>query len=261
MTGLFDTHAHLCDRQFSADRPAVLERAKAAGVERLVEIADAPAEWEAALALAQAHPAQARCSLGLHPYYAGEYSPALLERLESQLARPEAVAVGEIGLDYVKADVGRDVQLAAFEALLRFSKERDKPVVIHCRGAYEDLRDVLSRVFGRPRAAGYWGVVHCFSGGVEDALACRDLGFALGADGPVTYPKNDVLREALRRAGLSCLVLETDSPYLPPQSSRGRRNEPAAVAEIAGRLAEVFAVSAEELAAATTKNAETLYRL
>ncbi len=261
MTSLFDTHTHLCDAQFGADRQAVLARAKERGVARLVEIADAPSEWEAALALAKANPGQVRCSLGLHPYYADQFSQELLTRLDGMLAQPEVVAIGEIGLDYVKAEVGREAQLRAFEALLRFAKERDKPVVIHCRGAYDDLRAVLSRVFERLPAAGYWGVIHCFSGGLDDALACRDLGFALGVDGPVTYPKNDGLRQALRAAGPSCLVLETDSPYLPPQSSRGKRNDPSAIPEIAARLADACGVSVEALAAVTTKNAETLFRL
>lgn len=262
MTPLFDTHTHLCDGQFGADRDAVLSRARSSGVSRLVEIADAPSEWDAALALAEANPEQVRCSLGLHPYYADQFNAELLRRLDGMLSHPEVVAIGEIGLDYVKAEVGRETQLHAFEALLRFAKEKDKPVVIHCRGAYEDLRGMLAKVFCRPRAAGgFWGVVHCFSGGVEDAAACRDLGFALGVDGPVTYPKNHELRQALKAAGLSCLVLETDSPYLPPQSSRGKRNDPSSVPEIAAKLAEVCEVSPEALADSTTRNAHTLFRL
>lgn len=257
---LFDTHAHLCDQQFAEDRADVLWRANEKSVTRVVEIADAPSEWEAALALARARPDQVRCSLGLHPYYADEFSPSLLARLEKMRALPEVVAVGEIGLDYVKTQIPKQVQLAAFETVLAKCKEWDKPVVVHCRGAYEDLRAVLGRVFPEKRADGFWGVIHCFSSGVDDALYCRDRGFALGADGPVTYPKNNELREALKQAGLDCLVLETDSPYLPPQSSRGKRNEPSSIPEIAAKLAEVFGIALEDLASATTKNAETLFR-
>jgi TatD DNase family protein len=259
---LFDTHAHLGDEQFAADRAETLARAKAAGVGRLVEIADAPADWDAAIALAAAHPEQVRCSLGLHPYYADQFSPALLERLRGQLSRPEVVAVGEIGLDYVKAEVGRDAQLPAFESLLAFCRDARKPAVIHCRGAYEDLRAVLSRVLpGPPSHARYWGVIHCFSGEEYDALFCRDLGFALGVDGPVTYPKNEPLRGALAKAGLDCLVLETDCPYLPPQSCRGKRNEPAKLPEIAARLAQACGATQDELASLTTRNALQLYGL
>ncbi len=259
---LFDTHAHLGDAQFAEDREQALARAKEAGVSRLVEIADAPSEWDAALALAKAHPEQVRASLGLHPYYADQFSPALIERLETLVGSPEVVAVGEIGLDYVKAEVGREAQLKAFETLLAFCRDAKKPAVIHCRGAYEDLRAVLARVIpGKPAHARFWGVIHCFSGDESDALFCRDLGFALGVDGPVTYPKNDLLRHALAKAGLDCLVLETDCPYLPPQSCRGKRNEPSRLPEIAAKLAETCGVAAAELAALTTKNALALYGL
>jgi TatD DNase family protein len=257
---LFDTHTHLGDAQFAEDRSEALRRALDAGVSRLVEIADAPSEWQAAIALARARPEQVRCSLGLHPYYADQFSEELLERLDKRLALPEVVAVGEIGLDYVKAEVGREAQLRAFERLVAFCRDRGKPAVIHCRGAYEDLRAVLARHFsGPPAGRRFWGVIHCFSGETADALHCRDLGFALGVDGPVTYPKNEPLRAALRAAGLDCLVLETDCPYLPPQSSRGKRNEPAKLPEIAAKLAEVCGVTLDELAARTTRNAAALF--
>lgn len=258
---LFDTHAHLADAQFDADRDAALARARAAGVARVVEIADSPDDWDKCLAIARAHPAQVRVSLGLHPYYADRYTPALLAELQEKVRAPEVVAVGEIGLDYVKAEVDRERQLVAFEALAAACKVWDKPIVVHCRGAYEDLRAALARIFPRPRASGFWGVIHCFSGNKEDALFCRDLGFALGVDGPVTYPKNDELRAALAAAGADVLVLETDSPYLPPQSLRGKRNEPANTKEIAIRLAEVCGLLHSELADRTTRNAQTLYRL
>ncbi len=262
MKGLVDTHAHLGDARFSEDREQVLDRAAAAGVFRVVEIADAPADWAAAVALSRARPASVRCSLGLHPYYADQFAPALLAELERKVLLPEVVGVGEIGLDYVKAETGAETQRPAFERLLAFCRDSGKPAVIHCRGAYPDLRAVLGRLFqGPPAGRRFWGVVHCFSGDVRDALYCRDLGFCLGVDGPVTYPKNDGLREALRQAGPDCLVLETDSPYLPPQTLRGKRNEPANLPEIARRLAEVCRLAPEELAAKTTANARALFGL
>lgn len=259
---LVDTHAHLGDPAFDADRDAVFARAAAAGVARVVEIADSPDEWDRAVALARARPGSVRCALGLHPYYADRYDAGFLGRLRAALdAAPEAVGVGEIGLDYAKARVPRETQRAAFAAILAACRDWGMPVVIHCRDAYADLLPLLKDAFGGRAPGGrFWGVVHCFTGTPEEAVACAELGFALGADGPVTYKKNDALREAFRRAGPGAAVLETDSPYLPPQSSRGKRNEPSALVEIAATLAQVWGVAPAEAAAATSRNAAALYR-
>ncbi len=262
MLAFFDTHAHLGDSVFETDRETVLDRARAAGVINIAEIADAPKEWPGALALSRARPLQVRCALGLHPYYVAEFSPALLGALAAKARLPEVAAIGEIGLDYVKTDAPKGAQIAAFRALLAGSLSWGRPAVIHCRGAYEDLRDVVGALCPHPPAEfRFWGVVHCFSGGEDDARFLVERGFALGVDGPVTYPKNDGLRAALRGAGLERIVLETDSPYLPPQSSRGKRNEPAAIPEIAAKVAEVFGRTLEDVARTTTDNARALYRL
>lgn len=258
--GFFDTHTHLGDAQFASDRDAVLTRAQNAGVGQIVEIADAPAEWAPALALCRARPFL-RCSLGLHPYYASDFSPELLKDLEEKVRLPEVVAVGEIGLDYVKSEIPRDVQRRTFETLLSAAKNWNLPVVIHCRGAFEDLLPILKNIYpAAPVENRFWGVIHCFSGGKEEALVCARAGFALGADGPITYPKNEPLREAFRAAGVAAAVLETDCPYLPPQSSRGKRNEPALLVEIAAKLAEVYGMPLEELARITTDNGRALFR-
>ena len=261
MIEFVDTHAHLGDAQFDADRDAVFERAAAAGVGRIVEIADNPDEWSRAVAIARARPAAARCTLGLHPYYADRFDDGFLKRLRAALdAAPEAVAIGEIGLDYAKADVPRDIQRRAFASIAAAARSWDVPVVVHCRDAFDDLIPMLAQAFdGRP-AGRFWGVVHCFTGTPEQAQACLELGFALGADGPVTYKKNDALREAFRLAGPDATVLETDSPYLPPQSSRGKRNEPAAVREIAERLAGVWGLPLDEAGRRTSAAAAALYR-
>jgi TatD DNase family protein len=263
LSGFVDTHVHLGDPQFDADREATIARAAAAGVSRLVEIADSPDDWDRAIALARAHPRSMRCALGLHPYYADRFDDGFTARLRAALdSAPEAVAVGEIGLDYAKANVPKDVQRKAFEALLFASRDWGVPVVIHCRDAFDDLIPILTNGFTtkNTKIPRFWGVVHCFSGTPEQAEICAGLGFALGADGPVTYKKNDALREAFRRAGPDVTVLETDCPYLPPQSSRGKRNEPSSIPEIAGRLAEVWNISVERAAEITRRNAADLYR-
>ena len=203
-----------------------------------------------------------RCSLGLHPYYADRFDDAFLAKLKAALAAaPEAVAIGEIGLDYAKAEVPHDVQRRAFAALLGAGREWNVPLVVHCRDAYPDLIPMLRDAFARPpEGRRFWGVVHCFSGTPDEAAACVALGFVLGADGPVTYKKNDALREAFRQVGPQAAVLETDCPYLPPQSSRGKRNEPRAIPEIAAKLAEVWSISVEETARRTGANAAALFR-
>lgn len=262
MSGLTDTHAHLGDPQFDADREEVLARAAAAGIGNIIEIADEPEEWDRAVALARAHPDRMRCSLGLHPYHADRFDPGFVARLKAALAAsPEAVAIGEIGLDYAKATIPAEVQRPAFAALLEAGRDWQVPLVIHSRDAYPDLIAMLRERFpSPPRDRRFWGVVHCFSGTPEQAMDCAALGFALGADGPVTYKKNDSLREAFRRAGSGVTVLETDCPYLPPQSSRGKRNEPKSIAEIAAKLAEVWGLPVAEVAAITSRNAAELFR-
>ena len=262
MSGFTDTHVHLGDAQFDADRAAAIARAAEAGVTRFVEIADHPDEWARAVAIARDYPDRARCSLGLHPYYADRFDAGFLDKLKAALAAaPEAAAIGEIGLDYAKAEVPHDVQRRAFQALLRAGRDWDMPLVIHCRDAYADLIPMLRDAFGAaPRESRFFGVVHCFSGTPDEAAACAALGFALGADGPVTYKKNDALREAFRATGPAAAVLETDCPYLPPQSSRGKRNEPRAIPEIAAKLAEVWAIPVEDVARITSANASALYR-
>jgi TatD DNase family protein len=257
-----DTHAHLGDPQFDADRDSVFERAAAAGVARIVEIADHPDEWARAVGIARARPSVSRCTLGLHPYYADLYDDAFIPKLRAALdAAPEAVAIGEIGLDYARTEVPHGVQQRAFADLCAAAKSWSVPVVVHCRDAFADMIAIIEKVYVRKPAEGrFWGVIHCFTGTPADAAACAALGFALGADGPVTYKKNDALREAFRLAGPDAAVLETDSPYLPPLSSRGKRNEPVAILEIAAKLAEVWGVPVDEVARRTTANAAALYR-
>jgi TatD DNase family protein len=259
---LIDTHAHLGDEAFDPDREAVLDRALASGVELVVEIADSPKDWEKALSLCRARPSQVRCALGLHPYYADQWSRELHAGLIRGAAVPEVVAVGEIGLDYAKCPLPPGQQKTALLGMLAAAEEAGKPVVLHCRDAYADLLELLEDFLKdrSPKKERFRGVVHCFSGDKEQALRCVGLGFALGVDGPVTYPKNNGLREALAAAGLGSLVLETDCPYLPPQSSRGKRNEPAAVAEIAAGLAAVFKTGVDEVARVTSANARELFR-
>jgi TatD DNase family protein len=258
---LIDTHAHLGDEAFAEDRAAVLDRAFSAGVERIVEIADSPEEWDRAAALCAAHPGRVYCSLGLHPYYADRWTPELGRALELKAGSAGVVAVGEIGLDYARCTIPAEVQRESFRRMLETARGLRLPVVIHSRSAYEDILKIIEEIYKSPPETRFHGVLHCFSGTAEQALAACRLGFALGVDGPVTYPKNAALREAFSAAGLERLVLETDSPYLPPQNHRGQRNEPGLLPEIASALTAVFGCTKEKVADITTANARDLFGL
>lgn len=255
-----DTHAHILDPAFDADRPLVLERARAQGVSFIVEIADESEDWDRARAFCAASPDRLRCSLGMHPYYSDRWTDEHARALRQAAQDPCVVAAGEFGLDYARSPVPQDVQRRELPRMLDAARLAGLPVVLHCRNAYPDLLSILRDVYRSAPSARFHGVLHCFSGTAGEAGTAVGLGFALGVDGPVTYPKNEPLRKAVAAAGLENLVLETDSPYLPVQAERGKRNEPSAVAAIGTALAKALGAGCEEVARATTANARSLYR-
>jgi TatD DNase family protein len=266
---LIDTHTHLSDPKFDADREDALQRAFEAGVRALVEIADNEAEWPKARALAEKHPGRVFWTAGLHPHYADQMDDGLPRRLEEALKHPQLVAVGEIGLDYFRNPLPPELQRRSFQRMVEAAVQADKPLVLHCResdassfAAQEDMLGILQRFFPPlPSPPFFRGVLHCFQGRWEFAAACLNLGFIVGVDGPLTYPNARGLRDVIVQIPLPCLVLETDSPYLPPQDRRGKRNEPAYLSAIASALAELKGVSLDHLEQQTTANAEKLYRI
>lgn len=262
---LIETHAHLNDKVFDADRKEVLGRAAGLGVGKLVEIACAPGEWAQGEELSAAFPDQVRCAFGAHPEYTKTLSPELLAGLEAFLGKPCAVALGEVGLDYWWELGTKEEQLALLETQLPLCSKFSKPAVFHARNgktpdqdAYADLLAALKKWPYRP-AGRFRGVLHCFSGSWADASAGLDLGLLLGVNGTFTYKKNDDLRETIRKAGLENIVLETDCPYLPPQSARGRRNDPSFLPEIAALVAAHLGAGNAQVADKTTANAIELF--
>jgi TatD DNase family protein len=251
----FDTHAHLSDPQFDSDRTEVVKQAHARGVTALVEIADGPVEWEKARQLSAQHPRMIWWAAGLHPYYADQASPAIWQRLKELTSQPQFVAIGEVGLDYAKATIPPDVQKKAFREALELAQSVRKPLIIHCRNAYHDLHPILAE-FPTIR-----GVVHCFSGTQEDAEKVLAKGLYVGVDGPLTYPSAKDLREVMSRLPLERILLETDAPYLPPQTHRGKRNEPAHVVAVGEKLAEIRGLTPELVASTTFSNAIALFGL
>ena len=262
---LIETHAHLNDKAFDADRGEVIGRAAGLGVSRIVEIACSPGEWAQGERLAAAFPGQVRCAFGAHPEYTKTLSPDHLRELEAFMARPCALALGEVGLDYWWDAGTKEEQLALLEAQLPLCAKFLKPAVFHARNgkapaqnAYADLLEALKNWSYRP-AKKFRGVLHCFSGSWADASAGLDMGLVLGVNGTFTYKKNDDLRFTVKKAGLDNIVLETDCPYLPPQSARGKRNDPSYIPEIAAMVATNLGVGNSAVADKTTANAFELF--
>jgi TatD DNase family protein len=243
---VIDTHAHLDP----AEAPAVLERARAAGVDRVVVVATTVAQAAETLALAEQLDGVYAC-LGVHPHEAG--STADLDELRRLLAHERAVAVGETGLDYFRDYAPREAQRALFEREVELARELGKPVVIHTRAADDDTLGVLERFDGTV-------VLHCFSSPalLEPAL---ERGWYVSFAGNVTYPKAPELREAAVRVPRDRILAETDSPYLAPQPVRGKRNEPAYVVHTIDALAAARDEDAADLAGQIDANATAAFRL
>lgn len=263
-----DTHCHLTDEQFDADREAVLERAAEAGVGAIVVVGDDLESSAAALDLAGAgaHPASPGglpathhrphlvATAGLHPHHASEWDAAAAAELRALCARG-AVAVGEVGLDFHYDFSPRPAQVRAFSEQGALALELGLPLVMHCREAWPEFLAVV-RGQGLGRAG---GVVHCFSGAPEQALELAAMGLLIGVGGAVTFKRNDEGREVARAVPLEALLLETDAPYLAPVPMRGRRNEPALMLHTARCVAEVRGMALEDLARATWANALRLF--
>ena len=249
---MIDSHCHLDNPQFDPDREAVLDRALAAGVERMVVIGtgEGPPDLEAGIRLADRH-APIYATVGVHPHDASKATPETFRRLSELLKHPKVVALGEIGLDYHYDHSPREVQRDVFLQQMLIAGEARKPIVIHTREAWEDTLALLE-TYWRPYGAG--GIMHCFSGGPDQAALCLDLGFHLSFGGIITFPKSSEIQEAARRAPADRILIETDAPYLAPVPYRGKRNEPAFMAETARKLAELRGVSPEEIAQTTTAN-------
>jgi len=247
---LFDTHAHLHFPEFDADREAMLGRAREAGVRRMLTIGTEPASSRAAVALA-AREADVWAAVGIHPHDAAAADEAAVAEITSLAAEPRVVAIGEIGLDYFRNLSPPADQQRVFRALLGLARRIAKPVVVHCRDAHDDVL----RILAEERVAEVRGIMHCFSGDVEIARRCLDLGLLISLAGPLTYPKARALPDIARFVPTEHLVVETDCPFLPPQCHRGQRNEPAYLAITAARVAELRGEPVDAMAARLTANA------
>jgi TatD DNase family protein len=250
---LVDAHCHLADGAFDADRPEVLARARAAGVEHVVVIGESVGGSERALEIARAGSGLS-ATAGVHPHEAATWGPGAERRMRELLAEPAAVAVGETGLDYHYEHAPRDAQRAAFEAQLGIAAALDRPVVVHARSADDDVAALL-RAWGRRVPA---VVLHSFSGGEGLFAAGMEIGAYFSFSGMITF-KNWTQVAAVTRCPPDRILVETDAPFLAPVPHRGRRNEPAFVRETAARLAQQRGESLESLARRTSENARRVF--
>jgi len=253
---LVDSHAHLDDPQFDADREAVIARAAAANVRCILTVGGGTGadNLDAPVSLAE-HYDGVLAAVGIHPHDAQYCTDDHLGRLRRLAAHAKVVAIGEIGLDYYRDYSPRDIQRRVLIEQLELARASKHPVVIHCRQAWSDLREVLERHWW---ASGRGGILHCFSGSKEDAFAFLDMGFLVSFAGNITYPKADQLRSVARAIPLDRLLAETDCPYLAPVPHRGRRNEPAYVEKVVQTLAGLRGLQEEELERQLANNFRSL---
>lgn len=253
---LIDTHAHLDDEQFSAELPAVLERATAAGVVQVVSVGTNVRSSTATVELAHRYPS-VFAAVGLHP--CEEHTATETEHLETLASERKVVAIGEIGMDGYRARAPMDVQATLLESQLRLARARGLPVIIHCRQADEELLRVLRAECDR--AGAIRGVMHSFTGNWMMAKACLTMGLHISFAGMLTFKNSQPLRDTAAQVPVDRLLVETDSPYLAPVPMRGKRNEPANVVHTAAMLATLKGVELAVLAEQTTANARELFHL
>jgi TatD DNase family protein len=257
MPSLVDTHAHLDQDNFDADRDILIERARLAGVTSIVAVGVTAATSRAAIALAARYPGIV-AAVGIQPNYCAEVADDEWDQIVELASAPGVVAIGETGLDRYWKDVPFDLQQDYFDRHLRLSQERDLPFIVHMRECDADVFAMLEQARQRGPLR---GVMHSYTGTIEMAAEYVLLGMHISFAGMVTYKKSDDLRKVAASVPADRILIETDSPYLSPEPLRGKRNEPASVVHTAKVLAEVRGATFEDFAAQTTANAKQLFRL
>jgi TatD DNase family protein len=253
---LIDSHAHLTSSDLKNELPAILERAKAAGVSHIINICTDIASLELGLELAKTNP-WIKTACAYTPHEAAIMSD---EDFNAVAARaPLLQAIGETGLDYHYEHSPRGIQKTVLIRFLKLALDTSLPVIIHCRDAFDDFFEILDEVYlSQPQNKG--GVLHCFTGTADEARRVIERGFYLSLSGIVTFKKSLELQEVARQTPLEKLLVETDAPYLAPQKHRGKQNEPAYVVETAQFIADLKGIPLEELAKAITSNALSLFK-
>lgn len=261
---LVDSHAHLDSPRYDEDRDALLVRAWQAGVRTVLSIGigDGPDTMHRALELSREYAGKQEtprifASAGIHPHEAQLCDEAALSKLNNLLQDPEVIACGEIGLDYFYDHSPRETQKIVFRQQMEIAATHKKPIIIHCRpsdngtNAWDDTLELIETEWV---AKGLGGILHCFTGEWDHARRAMDCGFLISFAGNITFPKAQPIRDVAMQVPFDRMLVETDAPFLAPMPNRGKRNEPAWVAGVAEKLAEIRNVSADEVASYTTEN-------
>ena len=253
---LIDSHCHLNYKGLIEDQQNVLERARASGIDLMLNIATRESEWDAVLDTAIRAP-DVWATVGIHPHEADEHPHIDTAKLVARAAHPRVVGIGETGLDYYYDHSDRDRQRSSFRSHIVAARETGLPLIVHTRDAEEDTLAVMRDEMGK---GAYPGVIHCFTASGAFADAALELGFYISISGIVTFKSAKDLQETAARLPIDRLLVETDSPFLAPVPHRGRPCEPAFVADTAKFLANLRGESLEDLAAATSTNFRTLFK-
>lgn len=249
-----DTHTHLYSEEFDQDRDEMIQRAINAGVSRFFIPAIDSTCTKAMYELEKNYPDNVFLMTGLHPTYVKENYLEELMHVENELEKRKFYAIGEIGIDLYWDKTHLEEQQIAFRSQIRWAKKYKLPIVIHCREAFDEIFDILED----EKSADLFGIFHCFSGTYEQALRAISYNMKLGIGGVVTF-KNGKIDQFLNQIDLKHIVLETDSPYLAPIPFRGKRNESSYLVNVVDKLAQIYGLSANEIAEVTTQNSKAIF--
>ena len=251
-----DTHAHLFFPNFNGELDQVLERAKTAGVSKIIVPGTDLATSALAVELADKYE-EIYAAVGIHPHDTKEWKDELINEIRNLAAHKKVIAIGEIGLDYYYDFSPKKIQINAFEKQIELAVELKKPIIVHNRESNDDIMEIIRSYKG----SGLRAQFHCFAGSVEDARELVEMGHFISFPGNITFKKMDSLRKVLSAVSIENLLLETDSPFMTPEPYRGKRNEPAHVSLVAEKVAEVHNITIEEVAKRTNANAHKLFGL
>lgn len=253
---LFDTHAHLNDKQYDSDRNEVIKRARENGVEYIIAVSTDVASSVENITLTQNHDF-IYSAIGIHPHDVIDLNNNIISALTDFASYPKVVAIGEIGLDYFYDNAPREVQKMWFIKQISLARDLKLPVIVHDRDAHEDTLAILKSENARDMG----GVLHCYSGSVEMAREVLNMNFMISVGGPVTFKNANKLPEIVKYIPDDMLMIETDCPYLAPEPLRGKRNEPANIKLTAQKIAKIKGKPLDYIEKITTENAKRLFKI